>query len=67
MPVCESTSLFATSIPALTVPRQHEPDGFVVGQEQPGTAIFARMSSTAVDLPRVSSSVLMLATEWPKQ
>ena len=62
-----ATSSSAVSTPALTVARQHAPDGFVVGQERPGSAILSRMSSTAVVLPRVRSSVLMLWTEWPKQ
>jgi hypothetical protein len=60
-------SASAVSIPLATVPRQHEPDGFMTSQEQPGLFIFRRMSCNASDWPFIRSSSLMLAMEWPKQ
>src|SRR5581483_5355810 len=65
--VLPPSSALAVSIPLPTVPRQHEPDGFVTSQAQPGSFIFRRMSSKASERPFVRNSSVMVATEWPKQ
>jgi hypothetical protein len=69
-PISESlmvSSFRAISTPFVTLPRQHEPDGFSVTQRQPGSFIFARMCCKASLWPFVRNSSLMLAIEWPKQ
>src|SRR5262249_54319316 len=57
----------AVSMAWRIVLRQHEPDGFVISQAQPGSFILWRMSTRASDRPLVQSSSSIVAAEWPKQ